>query len=199
MERKKGIDAGEIWGQRRMDIPEGVAFPAMRDTSAREGGLLLVSVLRDMLAGHATSTPQLADPAAPRAPAIEAEDAIINFKRMSAEDIVRRYRAISHQKPMITYLKTKKTLQLHSPSVYQEPLPHLADILPAPGTAIYHPPAACLLVRCAADTILAVPQVKQQDRSLLKAKEWWNGVRPEMRAQGGEEGPVQFLSGVEDL
>jgi len=42
-----------------MDIPEGVAFPAMRDALAREGGLLLVSVLCDMLAGHVRLTPSL--------------------------------------------------------------------------------------------------------------------------------------------
>lgn len=36
-------------------------------------------------------------------------------------------------------------------------------------------------------------QVRQQDRTLLKAKEWWNGVKPEMRLHDHPEGPVQFL------
>ncbi|KAI0947760.1 hypothetical protein AcW1_009440 [Taiwanofungus camphoratus] len=196
MERKKGIDAGAIWTKKHMKIPDGAMFPDLRDTLARQGGELLVSVLRDMLAGKATAIPQTSDPSAPRAPAITAEDAIVDFMTMSAEHVVRRYRAVSHQKPIAAYLKTKRTLQLHSPSVYTPLLEDVHDQLPAPGTAIYHPPTAFLLIRCASDTILAVPQVKQQDRSLLKAREWWNGVRPEMRINGGDEGPVQFLNSV---
>ena len=35
-------------------------------------------------------------------------------------------------------------------------------------------------------------QVKQQDRSQLRAKQWWNGVRPEMRLAHGDKGPVAF-------
>lgn len=193
MERKKGIDAGEIWGRRRMAIPNGIAFPELRDALACEGGQLLVSVLRDMLTGKATAKPQPVDPQAPRAPAIQAKDATVDFSQMTAEGIVRRYRAISHQKPIITYLKTKRTLQLHSPYVCTEPPPDMENLLPAPGTAMFHPPERALLVRCASHTVLAVPQVKQQDRSLLKAKEWWNGLSSELRLSG-ERSPVQFLA-----
>ncbi|PCH35390.1 Formyltransferase [Wolfiporia cocos MD-104 SS10] len=193
MERKKGIDAGAIWAQRRMEIGEEEMFLTLRDTLAREGGQLLVSVLRDMIDGKAVSVPQPTDPAAPRAPAIQGEDAMLNFEKMSAEEIVRRHRAISHQKPLFTYLKTKRTLQIHSPRIFTEPLEDDKSILPIPGVAIYHPPSESLLIRCALDSIIAVPQVKQQDRSLLKAKEWWNGVRPDMRITEGENGPVQFI------
>ena len=41
--------------------------------------------------------PQVSNETVPRASAITAEDAIINFNTMTAEDIVRRHRAISHQ------------------------------------------------------------------------------------------------------
>ncbi|OCH89234.1 Formyltransferase [Obba rivulosa] len=194
MERKKGIDAGEIWGCSRVPIPEGAMFPALRDTLAREGGNLLVSVLRDMLAGKATSVPQEHDPSASRAPLITADDAEVDFTTMSAEDIVRRHNALSHQKPVTTYLKTQRTLQLHSPSIFTTPLPNSDELLPAPGTAVYHHPASALLIRCANDTILSVPQVKQQDRSLLQAKQWWNGVRPDMRVQADDSSPVQFVN-----
>jgi len=193
MERKKGIDAGAIWGRTRVPIPDGAMFPALRDTLAREGGNLLVSVLRDMLLGKATSVPQELDPTAPCAPLITAGDAEVDFVTMSAEDIVRRHNALSHQKPITTYLKTRRTLQLHSPSVYTTSVPEAEDLLPAPGTAMYHPPASSLLIRCARDTILAVPQVKQQDRSLLQAKQWSNGVRPEMRMHPADSSPVQFV------
>ncbi|CCL98212.1 uncharacterized protein FIBRA_00206 [Fibroporia radiculosa] len=193
MERNKGIDAGGIWNQKLMDIPENATFVTLRDILGREGGDLLVSALRDILAGKATLMPQTTDAAARRAPVITSNDAIVNFTTMTAEDIVRRYRAISHQKPIIAYLKTNRSLQLHSPSVLTDSMQAVDDILTAPGTAIYHSPSASLLIRCASNSILSVPQVKQQDRSMLKAKDWWNGVRPEMRLSGGDEGPVQFV------
>ena len=76
-----------------------------------------MSVLRDMVTGkvrvllvsfgsssclmlalytQATSSPQVGD-AASRAPMITPEDAIVNFNTMTAEQIERRSRAISHQ------------------------------------------------------------------------------------------------------
>ncbi|KAL6301972.1 Formyltransferase [Sparassis latifolia] len=177
-EFKKGIDSGDIWGSKRLPIPDNIAFPELRDRLALEGGKLLVSVLRDMMAGKANSIPQPFDPAAPRAPLIKAEDTVINFKTMPAEDIVRCYRGISHQKPIMAYLKTNRTLQLHSPTSLAEWPSRLRGYLPEPGTATFHPPSKNLLIRCASDTLLSVPQVKQQDRSLISAKEWWNGVRP---------------------
>ncbi len=69
-ERKKGIDSGAIWGYERMvspslfhvefslltlrtqEIPHGAMFPTLRDSLAVAGGNLLVSTLRDMLAGR---------------------------------------------------------------------------------------------------------------------------------------------------
>ncbi|OSX60873.1 hypothetical protein POSPLADRAFT_1047205 [Postia placenta MAD-698-R-SB12] len=176
MERKKGIDAGEIWGRRRMAIPNGIAFPELRDALACEGGQLLVSVLRDMLTGKATAKPQPVDPQAPRAPAIQAKDATVDFSQMTAEGI----------KPIITYLKTKRTLQLHSPYVCTEPPPDMENLLPAPGER--HPESHVYRY-----TTSFVSKVKQQDRSLLKAKEWWNGLSSELRLSG-ERSPVQFLA-----
>ena len=49
--------------------------------------------------------------------------------------------------------------------------------LPAqPGSAVYHKPSKALLVRCSNNSVLSVPRVKQDGKSLLETKEWWNGV-----------------------
>ncbi|KAI0630998.1 Formyltransferase [Trametes polyzona] len=192
-ERKKGIDSGAIWGCRRMDVPDGAHFGALRDSLAVMGGQLLVSTLRDMLAGKDTRTPQADSKDAPRAPLITMEDSTVNFELMTADAIERRHRAISHQKPMTTMLKTGRTLQLHDPSVASDVSEHLRSQLPVEGTALFYPPSKALIVRCANDTFLRVPMVRQQDRHLLPAKEWWNGVKPEMRLVEGPEGPVQFV------
>ncbi|KDQ58671.1 hypothetical protein JAAARDRAFT_128748 [Jaapia argillacea MUCL 33604] len=178
MERKKGIDAGEIWGMKPLPIPRGSTFPTLRDTLAKEGGGLLVSTLRSILSGNAVSTTQTSALDAPRAPIITIEHSIVNFETMTAEDIIRRHGAISHQRPLITYLPTSKTLQLHEiSSLPSSQSPRLA--LPLPGMATFHPPTRSLVIRCAGEALLSVQKVKQQDRSLLAAKEWWNGLRPE--------------------
>ncbi|TFK46837.1 Formyltransferase [Heliocybe sulcata] len=174
-ELRKGIDTGGIWGWERVPVPKGATHDSLLDALGREGGQLLVKVLRDKLAGKAVQVPQesagLAETVS-HAPMITLEDAIIDFSTMSAEDIERRHRAISHQKPLTTYLPTSKTLQLHFPSVYPSEAPLLP---PEPGAAVYHAITRSLLIRCAGDTVLSVPKVKQQDRAMLDAKDWWSG------------------------
>ncbi|KAH9833243.1 Formyltransferase [Rhodofomes roseus] len=193
MERAKGLDAGAIWGQEQVAVPKDATYANLRDTLAPVGGRLLVSVLRDMLSGKATSKPQAEDPTTPRAPLINLEDAVIDFESMTAEQIARRSRAISHQRPVVTSLKNRRTLQLHSVTAVTDAADVLEEQLTTVGTAIYHRPTDSLLVRCASDTVLSVQKVKQQDRNLLAAREWWNGVRPGLRQVEGDTGPVLFL------
>ncbi|OJT13157.1 hypothetical protein TRAPUB_10312 [Trametes pubescens] len=159
-ERKKGIDSGAIWGYERMEIPHGAMFPTLRDSLAVAGGNLLVSTLRDMLAGRDTRTHQPTDPNAPRAPLITMHDSAVDFRVMTADNIERRHRAISHQKPMTTLLKTGRTLQLHEPSVLPSVPEELKDSLPQEGCAIFHAPSKALVVRCAGETYLSVPMVR---------------------------------------
>ncbi|RPD75435.1 Formyltransferase [Lentinus tigrinus ALCF2SS1-7] len=192
-EWKKGIDSGAIWASERTLIPQNVTFPALRDTLARTGGQLLVSVMRDMLAGKDTRAAQIDDPNAPRAPLITADHSMVNFETMTASRIAMIYRAISHQKPVAAVLNNGRTLQLHNPSVLVDQPADLEKALPVEGTGIFYPPERTLIIRCAEGTYLSVPEVRQQDRHLLKAKEWWNGVKPEMRLHGAPEGPVHFL------
>ncbi|KIP07267.1 hypothetical protein PHLGIDRAFT_512578 [Phlebiopsis gigantea 11061_1 CR5-6] len=201
MQMKKGIDAGEIWGQRRMAVPDGVEFPTLRDTLAVEGGQLLVSVLRDILRSKAVSIPQAIEPDAPRAPLITADDSCVDFATMPAEVVVRRHRAISHQvcssldmKPLFAYLRTGRTLQLHDPFVESAPSEGAKSLLINPGMMVYEPTTKALVIRCADDTCIRVGQVKQQDRALLSAKQWWNGVRPEMVVSVGGGEKVVLLS-----
>ncbi|PIL23585.1 hypothetical protein GSI_14898 [Ganoderma sinense ZZ0214-1] len=174
-------------------VPESATFRTLRDSLAVTGGQLLVSVLRDILAGKDTRTPQPEDPDAPRAPLITAEHSKIDFRTMTAARIVGTHRAISHQKPVTTMLKIGRTLQLHNPSVFTGQHSDIESHLPVEGAATYHPPTKTLVVRCAENTYLRVPEVRQQDRRLLNAKQWWNGVTLGMRLTEGTEGPVHFI------
>jgi methionyl-tRNA formyltransferase len=71
---------------------------------------------------------------------------------------------------------TKTNVQLHQLSVSTEP--NLFPRGARPGTAIYHAPSASVLVRCAdGQHALQVAALKQQDKKLIPARDFWNGVR----------------------
>ncbi|KAJ8596190.1 Formyltransferase [Rhizopogon salebrosus TDB-379] len=173
MEKKDGIDAGSIWGCESM--AKNATFASLSVELAHAGGHLLVDVLRDMLLGKARSAPQcLLSSTTPHAPAISASDAQLDFTSQTASDVARLSRAISHQRPPTTTMLDGRTLQLHDVSVSGR---H-DDMGPTePGWAVYSPHTRTVLVSCADGEWLSVLKLKTQDRSLLAAKEWWNGVK----------------------
>ncbi|KAJ4489876.1 formyl transferase [Lentinula aciculospora] len=173
LKRSEGIDAGPIWGIRRLSMPENIVFSDLRDELAVEGGQLLASVLRDMMIGKAVSKIQ------PQtnisfAPTISFKDATLDFTTTTAEAIVRTHRAIGHQRPLTVYLPTIKTLQMHLPSVHVSPPPYTPTV---PGRACYSKPDKAILLRCADNSVLSILKVKQEGRALLDAREWWSGAK----------------------
>lgn len=208
---KQGIDSGAIWGCSRVPLHNGAMFVDLRDTLAETGGRLLVSVLRDMRAGKATCIPQPPIGSLSHAPMISAKDSIIDFATMSAQVISRRYRAISHQvctvdrhvlsylqeadlfpmqRPLTTCISTGKTVQLHSPAPLDMHVPFLSEF---PGTAMYHKPSRSLIIRCADDSVLSIPLIKQESKTLMDAKDWWNGVKGLGLVRDGE---LQLVNGI---
>ncbi|KAK2461195.1 hypothetical protein APHAL10511_006722 [Amanita phalloides] len=175
LERKAGIDAGAVYGCSRLEMPQDIDFAGLRDELAIKGGKLLVSVLRDMLAGRTDSTEQRTAEHVSTAPVITSADSMIDFENMTAESIVRRHRAIAHQRPLTAFLETGKSVQLHHQAVH--PLFASEYLLFSPGATRYDTQAGALLIRCADDTVLSVLGVKQEGKSLIAAKEWWNGVK----------------------
>ncbi|KAG2069183.1 Formyltransferase [Suillus decipiens] len=175
MEKKEGIDAGNVWGCKSMVVPESATFSSMSTGLARTGGDLLVTVLRDMLLGKARSTPQ--PPVlstTPHASAISASDAQVDFTSQTALDIVRLSRAISHQRPITTTMSDGRALQLHHLSISGS---HDDLGRVEPGWAVYSPHTRTVLINCADRGWLSVLKLKTQDRALLAAKEWWNGIK----------------------
>lgn len=81
---------------------------------------------------------------------------------------------MEYQRPLIAYLSSGKTVQIHSPSAFQEPSSCLS---PDPGAAVFHKPSGAMVVRCAEGTTLLVPQLKSEGKSLLSGKDWWNGAK----------------------
>ncbi|THH18728.1 hypothetical protein EW146_g2310 [Bondarzewia mesenterica] len=188
LERAKGIDTGDIWGLKSVPIPENSTFLTLREKLAREGGDLLVSVLRDMLSKTVASIPQIVSPNTPTAPLVTASLCRPEFDKQTACELVRLDRAISHQKPITTLMfQSDRSVQLHklfdvTPSIDSSEDFKLPE---TPGVARYDPSKKAVLVRCANGSVLGVSNLKSQDRKLVPAKEWWNGIPKEWKEMDG--------------
>ncbi|KAN0127396.1 Formyltransferase [Lactarius tabidus] len=194
MKRRGGIDAGDVLGRIPVTIPSGIAFGPLRDTLAKEGGELLVSVLRSMLNGTETRTPQSPlEPTTPHAPFITPTDSQPDFALETAELVVRRHLALAHHKPLTTYLPfATRTVQIHDPTVFPPGAgdPHTV-VGCRPGSAKYHRALRSVLVRCARGTVLRVPMLKSEFRSLMPASSWWDGVQQHWK---DSEGCIMFTN-----
>ncbi|KAL4067027.1 formyl transferase [Scleroderma yunnanense] len=179
--RKVGklVDQGGVWAIEKMGILGDAAFTDIQTKLAESGGKLLVEVLRDMLSGKARRTPQAPlTTETPYAPAITAMDSTIVFSAHTAKSLVRLERAIGHQRAL--------TLPSALPDGRSVSLAGLRAVTPTlglqmsdmcPGTAKYLPHADALLVTCAGGEVLSVDRLQTQDRAMLRAKDWWNGVK----------------------
>ncbi|KAJ7108748.1 formyl transferase [Mycena epipterygia] len=172
---KRGIDKGPVWGSAQIPIARDATFTSLRSELAELGGRLLVSVLREMISGTAKSTPQPPVSSTPHAHSIALADTIVDFDTMTAEDIVTRHRAIGHQRALTTWMPSGIRLLLHDPAVALWTPTRLSHV---PGALVYHKPERALMIRCAGGTTLAVPRVQKERRSMLEAREFWNGVVP---------------------
>ena len=78
----------------------------------------------------------------------------------------------------MTVLPYSPTLHLEEFTIRSPPLP-LHSKLERPGDAIYDHPSSSVVVRCAGQTEISVRLLQQENRRVLGAKDFWNGVRPE--------------------
>lgn len=176
----KTVDQGGIWAVERMAIGDDATFTDMQNNLAEKGGKCLVQVLRDMLRGKAHCIPQAPLGAETHAPAITAADSTINFEAQTADVIARLERAIGHQRAL--------SIPLALPGGRSVSIAGLCAIPPGspltpqmgnarPGRARYSSTAKQLLVACAGGSLLSVDRLQTQDRAVLTAREWWNGLK----------------------
>ena len=88
-----------------------------------------------------------------------------------------------HQHALVTILPYSPTLHLEEFTIRSPPLP-LHSKLERPGDAIYDHPSRSVVVRCAGQTEISVKLLQQENKRVLGAKDFWNGVRPEGLTNG---------------
>ncbi|KAK0459926.1 formyl transferase, partial [Armillaria novae-zelandiae] len=172
LKRQEGIDAGDVWGSVNLAIAPNTTYSDLQDMSALHGGKLLVSILRDMMAGTAKAMPQVGETS--HAPLITYDDSVVDFTTMSAESIARRHRAIGHQRPITIYALDGCTIQLGSPSVEANPPSFVRD---EPGVSCLYRSKSAILVRCVDGSVLSIPKMKPEGSRWGTGKDWWNGVK----------------------
>ncbi|PAV15196.1 Formyltransferase [Pyrrhoderma noxium] len=181
-EKKYGADCGEIWRKKSIVVPPATTYFGLRDILALEGGKILVDLLRDMMKGPVIAFPQ-DEAGVTRAPFITRSTTCIDFQTWDAPRVERIYRAVGHQEALYTYLPSGKALQLFCPQVYpshpMKELPKPLQALKNPGSMTFDPTLGMVAIRCANDSYIHVPFVKQQDKRRLAASDWWLGVNPQ--------------------
>ena len=117
------------------------------------------------------------------APLITVKDSAIHFASQTALVITRLERAIGHQRNLTVTaaLPDGRGVAIAGLQVIPTELRFVAPVTSSgtecPGTAYYSPITRSLVVKCAEGTWLSVERLQTQDRAMLEAKEWWNGVK----------------------
>ncbi|KIM46735.1 hypothetical protein M413DRAFT_440317 [Hebeloma cylindrosporum] len=173
----EGIDAGPIFGQKGMPVAKDSTFESLRSELGPAGGQVLVSVLRDMMSGKVVPRPQAPAEDVPRAPLITASDTLVDFKTMRSTEILGRFRALSHQRPLVAHTPEGKPLHLCKMRVVDPTIFKPESLRPEPGWATLDTSGKILSIRCAEGTVLGVTKVKPEGKPFRYAQEFWHGLK----------------------
>ncbi|GJJ14894.1 hypothetical protein Clacol_009164 [Clathrus columnatus] len=172
---KYGVDAGDIWNAQTMEIPLNTTFDTFSQTLADVGGKLLLDTLRSMSTGTARSIKQN-DSKATSAPFVKRDFMEIDWNSWDACKLDRRHRAASHQYALRALLPYGPTLQLQQLSIH---LGSQHKKLSEPGDAIFDLTSQSIIIQCANKTQVSVTHLQQENKRVLSALDFWNGIRPE--------------------
>ncbi|PVG03025.1 Formyltransferase [Serendipita vermifera] len=188
-----GYDVGDIWAQKKLascfpNVPGDSTYETLMPVLAAEGGELLIDVMRKMINGTQPTSIEQDASKVTNAPAIENSHATVDWWTWNANKVEQVSRAIMHQKPIHTYVFDPPiTVQLFDVSVLPEEAHNSS--LTEPGMAAFNKRTGQIEVNCADDTQVAVGRLKQMNKKMMSAKEWWIGI-PENKKQA--DGTLKF-------
>ena len=114
------------------------------------------------------------------APLITAKDSTIHFASQTAVVITRLERAVGHQRSLTVTaaLPDGRGVAIAGTQAIPTELGRVASSeSECPGTAYYSRKTRTLIVKCAEGTWLSVERLQTQDRAMMEAREWWNGIK----------------------
>ncbi|CDZ98835.1 methionyl-trna formyltransferase [Phaffia rhodozyma] len=205
----RGADTGALYKQQEFAIPPNSTFETLLSPLATLGGELLVQTLEGLLAGTLESIPQT-EVGKSRARKISHELGALNWNKLNASMVYARYRAISHQQSLHTFLPPAPlTPSSHSSDVILTglfdislppapvPFPTKSSQQPSsktdllPGQTFYSKAQNALVVQTVSGQVLvgSVHVAKRSNR--VDARQAWLGWKDQGRIT---DGFVQFVS-----
>ena len=169
MQMDAGLDTGPILMQSETDIVENETAVELMNRLALEGAELLSKTL----ASYETLKPVPQDETqASLAPLMKKEDGLISWM-LSARDISNRIRGFQPFPTTFTFFREKKLTLWRSVVVEgTHELRHPGEIIEASGDR--------LIVFCGGDSALQVEEVQLEGKRRVGARDFINGVRPEV-------------------
>ena len=169
MQMDAGLDTGPILMQSETDIVENETAVELMNRLALEGAELLSKTL----ASYETLKPVPQDETqASLAPLMKKEDGLISWM-LSARDISNRIRGFQPFPTTFTFFREKKLTLWRSVVVEgTHELRHPGEIIEASGDR--------LVVFCGGDSALQVEEVQLEGKRRVGARDFINGVRPEV-------------------
>jgi methionyl-tRNA formyltransferase len=167
MQMDAGLDTGPILMQREIEIePDETAIELMKKLSS-----LGAELLSETLTNYSSLAPQQQDEAAATlAPIMKKEDGLISWM-LNARDISNRVRGFQPFPTAFTHFRGKK-LTLWKTAIADAALAptHPGEVIEASGDR--------LMIYCGGDSVLQVHELQLEGKRRVSARDFINGVRP---------------------
>jgi methionyl-tRNA formyltransferase len=168
------LDAGDVFGELRYDVPEDATAGDLLDTLALSGARLLTQVVDDIADGSAVAVPQRGEPT--YAPKLTIADGLLDLT-VPAREVLDRFRGTTPEPGahvLIDGQRLKVLAASHGPAL---------DV--PPGTLTLH---AKQVVGGTADGTVVFGTVQPAGRGPMAAADWWRGLRADLvRLEAAEE------------
>ena len=159
------LDAGDVYGQLRYDIPRGDTAGDVLDALAQRGAVLVTDVVDDIAAGAARAVPQAGEPTS--APKLTLADGALDLAA-SADIVLDRYRGATPEPGahlVVDGQRLKVLAALRGP-----------DTALAPG--VFALVGKEVIVGAGEGTLL-LKTVQPAGKGPMPATDWWRGLRGE--------------------
>lgn len=157
------LDAGDVFGELRYDIPADATAGDLLTTLAVDGAVLLRDVIDDIADGTARATPQTGEPTF--APKLTLADGVLDFTAPAAT-VLDRFRGTTPEPGAHTQIRGQR----------------MKILAAAPGPAVDLPPGTIVMrdravvVGTGSGTV-ALTTVQPAGKAPMRAADWWRGLR----------------------
>lgn len=169
MQMDEGLDTGAVWSHRTCEITPTTTIQELHDTTSHVGGALLVQTAPDIFEKTKNPTTQPTEEVT-YAEKIQKAEGELLFNRMTAEEIMRRIRALSGW-PGTFFTYKDSSYKIHSAKV--QPPSIDAPISPEPGEHIISQDS--WIIGCK-DGVISIETIQKSGSKPMFISDFLNGM-----------------------